>query len=77
MTPQEIRKKIKVGSRVRLKRGAEVYQEGRATPVRSMARPNWVDVNKLYPGGDVGWIGTGSRQFYAKRRSVDDIEDRS
>lgn len=77
MTPAQMRKKVRVGSRVRLERGTPIYRDGLFdAPVRITARPAWVNVNLVRPG-QIGWIGTARRQFIAALLAVEDIEDLS
>ncbi|AXQ69263.1 hypothetical protein HOU02_gp462 [Caulobacter phage CcrBL9] len=76
MSPAEIKKRIKVGSRVRIKKGTPVFAEGYGdTPIRTVARPSWVNVNVLAPRGKVGWIGSGNKQFLVAITAIEDMED--
>ncbi|AXQ69820.1 hypothetical protein HOU03_gp448 [Caulobacter phage CcrSC] len=76
MSPTEVKKKIKVGSRVRIRKGTPVFAEGHGDkPVRTVARPSWVNVNTLTPRGKVGWIGSGNKQYLVAIGAIEDMED--
>lgn len=74
MTDAEFQSKIKIGARVRIKRGAQVRSKNPRQPLRTCMRPYWVKVEGVDREG-ITWRGSANYPCFALTSAIDEIED--